>query len=248
MFNPLWFAIGAVVGVAAGPVLRAAIFSHSVASGEPWRTHCPICDKALVRGNWSLLVSAVRPSGRCPACHTRVGPPIGSVEVVAAAVVGLLAGFLGPHPATLAFAWAGLVGVVLGAVDIAVHRLPDRLIAAGVIGAVALFAIATAAGAAPHRLLTAVLGGLATGAVYLVMVFVTPRGMGLGDAKLALLTGLVTGWFGAWAAFYGFFLGMLLAGLVGVVLLASRRVRRRDAIPIGPFMLVGALAAILLIA
>jgi leader peptidase (prepilin peptidase)/N-methyltransferase len=169
------------------------------------------------------------------------------VELLGAAVVGTLAGFLGPHPATLALAWAALVGVALGFVDVSVHRLPDRLIATGVVGALALFAVATAAGGSPHRLLTAVLGGLATGVVYLFIVFVSPRGMGLGDAKLAVLTGLVTGWFGAWAAVYGFLLGMILAGVFGAALLAARRVGRRDAIAYGPFMLLGALAAILLI-
>jgi leader peptidase (prepilin peptidase) / N-methyltransferase len=247
VFSPVWLAIGAAAGAAAGPLVRAAIFAHSVPPEAPWRTDCRICDSTLVRGGWRLLAAAVRPSGRCSACGTRIGPPAGTVEAIGALVVGALAGLLGPHPATLALAWAALVGMALGFVDVAVHRLPDRLIGAGVIGSLALFAIATAAGASPHRLLTAVLCGLATGAVYFAIVFVTPRGMGLGDAKLAVLTGLVTGWFGAWATVYGFLLGMILAGVVGVGLLIARRVGRRDAIAYGPFMLLGALAAILLI-
>jgi leader peptidase (prepilin peptidase)/N-methyltransferase len=247
VFSPLWLAVGGAVGASAGPIVRAAIFAHSVPPDASWRSCCPICDNALVRGGWRLLTSPLRPSGRCSTCRARIGPPAGTIEVIGALIVGALAGLLGPHPATLALAWAGLVGLALGFVDVAVHRLPDRLIGTGVVGALALFAIATAAGASPHRLLTAVLCGLATGAVYFAIVFITPRGMGLGDAKLAVLTGLVTGWFGAWATVYGFLLGMILAGVVGVSLLVSRRVGRRDAIAYGPFMLLGALAAILLI-
>src|SRR5258705_2985481 len=173
VFSPLWLAVGAVVGAAAGPVVRAAIFSFSVPAEAAWRVACQKCDRALVGSAGRLLVSALPPSGRCPHCRARVGPPAALVELSCAASVGALAGFLGPHPATLALAWAALVGVALAFVDVAVHRLPDRLIATGIVGAAVLFGIATAAGASPHRLLTAVLCALATGAVYLVIVFVS---------------------------------------------------------------------------
>jgi leader peptidase (prepilin peptidase) / N-methyltransferase len=246
VFSPLWLAVGAVVGAAAGPVVRAVLVYFSVPVAAPWRTACPSCGARIVPTDVRSL-ARVRPSGRCRECHERVGPPTLVVELAGAASVGALAGFLGPHPATLALAWAALVGVALAFVDIAVHRLPDRLIASGVVGAAVLFGIATAAGASPHRLLTAVLCALATGAVYLVIVFISPRGMGLGDAKLAVLTGLVTGWFGAWAAVYGVLLGMIIAGIAGIALLAARRITRRDSIAYGPFMLLGALAAILII-
>jgi len=247
VFSPLWLAVGAVVGAAAGPVVRAAIFSFSVPAEANWRVACQKCDRTLVGSAGRLLLSALRPSGRCPKCGARVGPPAAVVELSCAASVGLLAAFLGPHPATLAFAWAALVGVALAFVDVTVHRLPDRLVATGLAGTLVLLAIATAGGAPPHRLLTAALCALATGAFYLVIVFVSPRGMGLGDAKLAVLTGLVTGWFGAWAAVYGVLLGMIIAGIVGIALLAARRITRRDSIAYGPFMLLGALAAILII-
>src|SRR5262249_13824745 len=134
VFSPLWFGVGAAAGAVAGPVARAAIFRHAVPYDEPWRTTCPICDTPLVRGTWRLMVSALAPSGRCSNCHKRIGPPIGVVEVVGAAVVGALAGVVGPHPVTLAFAWAALVGVALGFVDVAVHRLPDSLIITGLVG------------------------------------------------------------------------------------------------------------------
>jgi leader peptidase (prepilin peptidase) / N-methyltransferase len=247
VFSPFWLAVGAVIGAAAGPVVRAAIFSFSVPADAPWRVACRECDSALVGSGRRLVISALRPSGRCSTCRARVGPPAAVVELSCAASIGLLAGFLGPHPATLAFVWAALVGVALAFVDIGVHRLPDRLVATGLVGTFVLLAIATAAGAPPHRLLTAVLCALASGLVFFVMVFVSPRGMGLGDAKLALLTGLATGWFGPWAAVYGAFFGLLFAGIVGIGLIIIRRVHRRDSIAIGPFLVLGALAAVLII-
>lgn len=247
VFSPLWFGVGAAVGAVAGPVVRAAIFRYAVPYDEPWRTNCPTCDTPLVRGNWRLLRSALPPSGRCRNCRQRIGPPIGVVELVGAAVVGVLAAVVGPHPVTLAFAWAALIGVALGFVDVAVHRLPDPLIITGLVGTVPLLAIAVIAGAPPKHLLTAAIGGLATGAIFFVMAFL-PRGMGLGDAKLAVLTGLCAGWFGGWAALYAWVFGIVLAGPAALLLIITRRARRRDSLPIGPFMLLGALAAILLFA
>ncbi len=238
----MWIAAAVVVGLASGPTLRAAIFAHSVPPGEPWRTACPTCDTPLVRPGWRLVTGALRPSGRCPHCRTRIGPPAWLVEIVAGVTLGVLAWRAGPGVATIGLLWAALVSVVLAAVDIAVHRLPDRLILTALAGAVVFFA---AAGDF-RRLGVAVLCGLGGGIVYFVMVFISPRGMGLGDAKLAVLVGLTAGWYGIAAAFAGIFAGLLFAGLTAIVLLALRRVKRTDRLAHGPFMLLGALAAIIL--
>src|SRR5262249_29207602 len=101
----------------------------------------------------------------------------------------------GPHPGTVGVAWAVLVGVALSFVDVAVHRLPDRLIAAGLAGTLAALAVTTLTGSAsPGRLGIAALCGLARGAVYFVMAFVARRVSGLGDARSALPPGLAAGW------------------------------------------------------
>jgi prepilin signal peptidase PulO-like enzyme (type II secretory pathway) len=47
-------------------------------------------------------------------------------------------------------------------------------------------------------------------------------------------------------AVYAIFVGFLLAGAAVVVMLAARRITRKDRLAMGPFMLLGALAAILL--
>jgi leader peptidase (prepilin peptidase)/N-methyltransferase len=274
VFSPLWLGIGALAGAASGPIVRAAIFRHAVPAGEPWREACPACGETVAapgrrggaaalgrRGGLAALgrrggaaalgrrggLAALGPSGQCSSCRTRIGPRPGLVELISAAAVGLLGAFFGPHLGTLALAWAALVGVTLAFVDVAVHRLPDRLIVAGLAGSAVLLALATAAGASPRRLLVAVVCALAAGLVYFLIVFVSPRGMGLGDAKLAVLIGLATGWFGALTTVYGLLLGMILAGVVAIALLVARRVGRRDSIAYGPFMLLGALAAILFI-
>jgi len=72
--------------------------------------------------------------------------------------------------------------------------------------------------------------------------------MGFGDVKLAPTLGLVLGWYGWGAVVTGTFAGFALGAVWGLFLIAARRAGRRTALPFGPFMLVGALAAVLMAA
>ncbi|WP_354642120.1 A24 family peptidase [Kitasatospora camelliae] len=216
---------GAVLGLAAAPVLRAAATRYAVPYGEPPRVCC-------------AGVRPLPPSGRCSGCGERGGPRPGSVELVAAAV-GAALGAVASWPAGAVLVWAGLLGVVLGFVDAAVHRLPDALtlsLAAGT--AVLLLAV-------EHRgevLLRCLLAAAVLGLVYGGLALLVP--IGLGDAKLAPALGALLGWYGWDAVLRGQLYAVLLAGGWAVVLLATRRAGRGDALPFGPFLLAGALLAV----
>lgn len=240
-----WVTAAAVVGIAAGSTVRAVVFHHAVLAEQPWRTRCPACDIDVVRPGWGVLASALGPSGRCRSCTSRIGPPVAVVELFAAATLGLLAWRHGPHIATIGIIWAALVAVALAFVDIAVHRLPDRLVIAALAGLILVFAIATVRSGGYQRLAVAVGCGAGCGLAYLILVLISPGGMGLGDAKLAVLVGLAAGWFGIEVAIFATVSGILYAGLVAIGLLVARRASRRDQLPYGPFMLLGALTAII---
>src|SRR5262245_35118561 len=129
----VWTMTGLLTGVLLSPVLRGQISLHSVPVGSPWRTNCP----SFARSN--LLIGA---NGRCWSCRTRLGPPPLSVELIAAAALGLLATLIHDPLPLLAFGWIAAIGVVLAFVDVSVHRLPDRLTLAAFGGALPLLAIA----------------------------------------------------------------------------------------------------------
>ena len=69
--------------------------------------------------------------------------------------------------------------------------------------------------------------------------------MGFGDVKLAGVLGIYLGWLGWGSLVSGVFLGFLLGGVTGLALLAAGRATRKSSIPFGPYMLLGALTAIL---
>ncbi len=112
----MWAAAGAAVGLLAGAALRGTVFKLSVASGEPERTACLRCS-APARRRFAL---------RCGQCGRSLGTPL-ALELATAGVVALVLGRFGGQPDAVAFAFFGVLGVALGAIDIAVQRLPDLL-------------------------------------------------------------------------------------------------------------------------
>jgi len=233
--NPVWAAAGAVIGLLAGAVLRGTVFRLSVASGDPERTTCPRCT-APVRG-WAVL--------RCGHCERSLGKPL-VLELATAAVLALLLGRLGAQLETVAFAFLGALGVALAAIDITVQRLPDRLTLPAYPILIALLMVAAIAGHDVTALARALLGGVALAGGYLLLALLRPGQLGGGDVKLAGIAGLALGWLGWPTLIAGAVLGFLLSAVVSLALLAFRRITLRSEICFGPFLLGGALLAILI--
>ncbi|MEU4779658.1 A24 family peptidase [Micromonospora sp. NPDC023633] len=230
--------------LALAPALRLAVLRHAVPPGVGNRTGCDACGAPIgLARPWPAL----GPTARCGRCGARVGPPPGTVELAVAAAVGVL--LLVGRPATVLVATAWWLGwaIPLVFVDAAVHRLPDRLTWPAAGGTWLLLGLAALAGAGPAPWLRATAAGVALAFFFAATTLLLGRrGFGLGDAKLALGVGALLGWYGWAVPVAGLVLALLLSGAVGVALLAARRVGRRDHLPFGPFLVVGALAALLL--
>jgi leader peptidase (prepilin peptidase) / N-methyltransferase len=174
------------------------------------------------------------PAGRAVGWRTVASAAIGAFAF------GLLAArFAAAEPVALAVfgAWFGCL--VLGfAVDLDQRLLPDSL----TLPIIPLALLLDVSGRNP------LVGDSLAGAVAVAVV--VPAGLyllsipfgagafGLGDVKLLIGVGLMTG---LMRAIGGLLSGLLAAGLVLAVLLAVRRIGRRTYIPFGPFLIFGAL-------
>jgi len=140
--------------------------------------------------------------------------------------------------------WAlGVFSGLLIASDLAVMRLPDPIMVWAYPVFFALLIITAAGLGEWGRLGRALLAGLALLVFYLVTALVFPNGMSLGDVKYAGILGAFLGW-GSWLhVLWGALLAALLGGIVGVVLLATKRGDRTTEYAYGPMMAVGALVA-----
>jgi leader peptidase (prepilin peptidase)/N-methyltransferase len=159
------------------------------------------------------------------------------------ALIGWRAGAVAALPAYL---YLAVAAVALGAIDVALHRLPDRIVLPSYPIAAALLTGAAVATGDAGPLARAGLGALALFATYYAAAVAVPGGMGFGDVKLAGVLGLVLGWAGWPQLILGAALAFLYGGVCAAVLLAARRAGRKSRLPFGPFMLAGALTAVIL--
>jgi leader peptidase (prepilin peptidase)/N-methyltransferase len=230
----VWAAEAAVLGLPAGTVLRGAVFRLSVPGGAPDQTTCHHCGGPV--RSWVVAV--------CRRCGGTIGSPW-LLECVSAAVFGLLFGRFGGQPDMPAFGFLGALGVALAAIDIAVGRLPDRLVLPAYPVLTGLFALAALTGHDDGALLRALLGGLILGGFYLMLALLRPDGIGGGDVKLAGLAGLALGWLGWPALIAGGTLGLALSAVASLALLAARRITLHSVMCFGPFLLGGVLLTVL---
>lgn len=199
---------------------------------------------AVSVGPWLAVVAA-----RLAARDETARPTPPCTAVLTAVFAGLLVGaalLTGLRPAVAAFAWAAGAAVVLGAVDLASHRLPDRVTyPAAAVAASALLVDATVHGTW-GALVRAALAAAAAFGVAALAASISPAGLGFGDVKLLGLLGLLLGWVGWGTLLTGVFLGLLTGTLVSLALLVGRRVGWRSAVPFGPPLLIGAVLALAL--
>jgi leader peptidase (prepilin peptidase)/N-methyltransferase len=91
-------------------------------------------------------------------------------------------------------------------------------------------------------LLNSLLSGLGAFLIFLVIAMAYPNGVGGGDVKLGGVIGLLVGFPGALIALL---LAVVAGGLVAIALVLTRKLGRKDAMPFGPFMSLGAIVALL---
>src|SRR5439155_179677 len=105
--------------------------------------------------------------------------------------------------------------LAISIIDLEHFIVPDRITAPLTVSALALLGLAAAADGNGWRFGRSLLGGLAFFAFLLFLNLVNPRGMGMGDVKLAFSLGLFLGWLGWGQVFLGGFLSFLLGAVVG---------------------------------
>jgi leader peptidase (prepilin peptidase) / N-methyltransferase len=143
-------------------------------------------------------------------------------------------------PAYLAFA---LCAAPLCAADLASARIPDKILAptAGLV--LACFAASSAAGGGSGPLVRAVSALLVVGCGFFMLALVAAGGFGLGDVKLVAVLAALEGYQSWTTVFSGLFTGFAIAAVAGLAACNGRRSRQ---ISLAPWLILGALTALVL--
>lgn len=200
---------------------------------------CPDCGERSPFYRRLPVVSYLLGHGQRPCGHKiRVRDPL--VEVVMAAAWTLVAARVGLSailPALLAFVFTL---VTVSAVDLDERRIPNKVMVPMSAVAAILLAGAAVVEGEPGLIVRMLIGGLAYAVPMFILGVVAPGSMGMGDIKLAAYLGAHLAWFSLSHILAGAFLGFLIGALLGLLLIAMKRKGRKDTLPFGPSMAIGA--------
>jgi leader peptidase (prepilin peptidase)/N-methyltransferase len=230
-----------LAAVALVPGLAIGSFLNVVAARVPLKrsivspgSACMSCGHELAWYENIPVVSWLALRGRCNGCGARIGVVYPAVELVTALLIA--ASFL-------AFGWSGksfvaalfcAALVVISATDLS-HRIVPNVVVLPV--AVVVLVAMTALEPSPEW----VLGAFGASLFLFIAALAYPKGMGMGDVKLALLLGAMLGR----TVPVALMIGMLAALVPSFVLLARHgRAARKMGIPFAPFLALGGVTAL----
>lgn len=206
---------------------------------------CPHCGTAIRTTDSIPVVSWLLLRGRCRACRQRIGVEYPLVELacgVLFAAIGWRIGLAWSLPGFLLFGWVLLVVAVI---DVHTRRIPNRLTYPLTPALALLLGGAAVLEGTPGVAVRALLAAAAAFTLLFVLALINPRGMGMGDVKLAAFIGIGLGYLGWGYVALGLFLSFFGGGVGAGLLLVLGLRGRKDHIPFGPWLSLGAVAALL---
>jgi leader peptidase (prepilin peptidase)/N-methyltransferase len=231
-----------VIGALIGSFLNVCI--HRLPRGESIvrpRSQCPACRAPIQPWDNIPLLSFLWLRGRCRRCDAAISIRYPAVELLNALGYILIWYRFGPILDAVIYGGFFSALLVVTFIDWDHQIIPNWITLPGI--AIGLLSAATVlAGNFIDALFGAVLGG---GLLYAVAVasewWLKKEGMGLGDVKLLAMIGSFLGWK---AVLITVFIGAFAGSVVGLLLMGLKRKRRGDPIPFGPFLVLGAVAAL----
>jgi leader peptidase (prepilin peptidase)/N-methyltransferase len=233
-----WAVVAGVFGLILGSFFNVVI--HRLPRGESLvspGSHCPACGEPVKPYDNVPVASWLLLRGRCRSCGAAISARYPLVEALTAVLFAAVVVVYGPDR-------DAVLGLVLVAVLVPVafidldHRIiPNRIMLPAAVAAPVILALSR-----PQALVEHLIAGAIAGGFLLAAALAYPRGMGMGDVKLAGVLGLYLGRSVAPAML----VALITGTLVGAGVMARKGVRegRKTAVPFGPFLALGGLVGL----
>ena len=249
MNSPFWVTSSFLMGLIVGSFCNVCI--HRIPRGENVvvpRSHCPNCQSLIKAYDNIPLLSFLFLKAQCRSCGHRISWQYPVVELLTGVLFALTVFSFGITWHTvlpLAFVTAL---VIVTFIDLEHQIVPDVITLPGIAIALAWSVLSffvsahqTPGGFSPPAPLEALLGTLVGGGLLYLVAVVSRGGMGGGDIKLTAMIGALLGW---QQVLLTIFLGTLSGSVVALLFLASGKKGRKDPMPFGPFLALGAVLAL----
>jgi leader peptidase (prepilin peptidase)/N-methyltransferase len=247
-------ALGLLIGSFLNVVVYRVPAKQSIVSPP---SACPNCSTPIRRRDNIPVLSWLILRGKCRDCRAPISRRYPLVELAtgvffAAVTAWFVFGwfptttvtstgqYIGAALLLIAYLYLAAVSVALALIDMDHHLLPNSIVLPSFLVGAVLLAASAVLTANYGALLSAAIGAAAMFGFYFLLVLVYPRGMGMGDVKLAGVLGLFLGFLGWQTLVIGVFAAFFLGGIFSIALVLMRRASGATAIPFGPWMLLGA--------
>ena len=231
-----------VAGAAAGAVLGSFlnVVAHRVPAGESLvspGSRCPECAAPIKPYDNIPVVSWLLLRGRCRSCGAPISPRYPLVELITAVAFGAVVGVRGfDNDLVLELPFVAAL-IALAAIDFDHKLLPNKIVyPMAAWGLIATLLVDS------NDLVENLIAGAGAFAFLFAALLAYPRGMGMGDVKLAAVMGLYLGR----AVGPAMFAALILGTVVGALIIARKGARegRKTAIPFGPYLALGGLVGL----
>lgn len=240
---PLFPWLAAVLGLVLGSFYTVCVHRYLTEQSIVLpASHCPHCDRPLSWWENIPLLSFLMLRGRCRTCKTAISWRYPLMEALSCAWAVAIALRFGPGWTWLALMAVGGIFLVASFIDLVLFVLPDVLTLPG-----AALGVATGVLCLGLTAEQSLIGALAGAGLFwlLRLAYLKGKGieaLGLGDVKLMLMIGGLTGWQGLPAAIL--FAGVAALACSPLFLMGSKE-KGRTPIPFGPFLCLGCMLALL---
>ena len=240
MTDAVFIGLAAVVGAVIGSFLNVCIYRLPLGKSIVWpASACESCGRELSWYENLPIVSWVALGARCRTCKAPLSIRHPIIEAIAAAMFGAAAWYYGPTILLASRLVFGCALIVLFAIDLEHHLLPNAVTLPG-IGVGLAFSVVTEPGW-QACLFGAVVGG---GSLWLIAeAYYRLRheeGLGMGDVKMLAMIGAFIGW---QLTILTLMMASVAGSVVGILLIASRKGDLKYALPFGTFLAMGAALA-----
>jgi leader peptidase (prepilin peptidase) / N-methyltransferase len=229
-------ALGAIIG----SFLNVCIYRLPLGKSVVWpASACPHCARELSWYENIPVVSWLVLRGRCRTCGTAIGSRYPIIEAITGAMFALAFWLYGPSPLLFSRVIFGCALIVLFAIDLEHHLLPNAITLPGIVIGF-LFSLVTEPGWLSSLIGIAVGGGVLWGIAEAYYRVRHEEGLGMGDVKMLAMVGAFLGW---QLTLLTLMLASFAGTLIGLTLIVTKRGGMKYALPFGTFLALGAAAA-----
>lgn len=200
---------------------------------EKNRSYCPHCHHSLVWHELLPIISYISQNGKCKHCKQPISPIYPFIELSTGVLFAYSYYYFGfSSELVVSLLFISLLAIIV-VTDLEYMLIPNKIL---------LFFL-------PFFLLLRLIfpvepwydpliGGAIGYLLIAVIILASNGGMGAGDMKLMGVAGIVIGWKGVLLTI---FIASLVGGLIGLLLLLFRLRKRKQSMPFGPYIALGAL-------